>query len=79
MTAARAALKEFGSIDILVNNAAVALIAPLLKLSVEDWDTTMAVNLRAPFLIARELAPQMIAQESRQDHQCVVPGRHHRG
>ena len=50
MTAARAALKEFGTIDILVNNAAVALIAPLLKLSVADWDTTMAVNLRAPFL-----------------------------
>jgi len=46
------------------NNAAVALIAPLLRLSVEDWDTTMAVNLRAPFLIARELAPQMIARKA---------------
>ena len=51
-------------IHMLVNNAGVAHIAPLLKLSVEDWDTTMAVNLRAPFLIARELAPQMIARKA---------------
>ena len=62
--AARAALQEFGTIDILVNNAGVALLAPLLKASIEDWDTTMAVNLRAPFLMARELAPQMIARKA---------------
>ena len=61
VTAARTALKEFGTINILVNNAGVALNAPLLAASIEDWNTTMAVNLRAPFLIARELAPQMIA------------------
>jgi NAD(P)-dependent dehydrogenase (short-subunit alcohol dehydrogenase family) len=64
VTAARSALKEFGTIDILVNNAGVALLAPLLTASIGDWDTTMAVNLRAPFLIARELAPQMIAKKA---------------
>lgn len=47
-------------IDILVNSAGVALIAPALDLSVEDWDRTMAVNLRAPFLLSQGLAPAMI-------------------
>ncbi len=63
LKAAREALKAFGAIDILVNNAGVALLDPLSKASVTDWDMTMAVNLRAPFLIARELAPGMIAQK----------------
>lgn len=62
--AAKSALQSFGTIDILVNNAGVALIDPLLETKVEDWDRTMAVNLRAPFLTARELAPRMIAQRA---------------
>lgn len=60
--AADAALAAFGGIDILVNNAGIARIAPLLELSAEAWDETMAVNMRAPFLLARALAPAMIAQ-----------------
>jgi NAD(P)-dependent dehydrogenase (short-subunit alcohol dehydrogenase family) len=64
VTAARTALQSFGTIDILVNNAGVALIDNLLEATIEDWDKTMAVNLRAPFLLARELAPKMIAQRS---------------
>jgi len=62
--AARAALQNFGTIDILVNNAGIALIDTLLEASIEDWDKTMAVNLRAPFLLAKELAPKMIAQRA---------------
>jgi 2-deoxy-D-gluconate 3-dehydrogenase len=62
--AAKSALQSFGTIDILVNNAGIALIDPLLEAKVEDWDKTMAVNLRAPFLIAKELAPRMIAQRA---------------
>jgi NAD(P)-dependent dehydrogenase (short-subunit alcohol dehydrogenase family) len=58
------ALDAFGSIDILVNNAGIALIAPLVEASVADWDMTMAVNMRAPFLLAQALAPRMIAQRS---------------
>jgi NAD(P)-dependent dehydrogenase (short-subunit alcohol dehydrogenase family) len=61
--AAREALAAFGTIDILVNNAGVALLDHLTVATVEDWDTTMAVNLRAPFLVAREIAPKMIAQK----------------
>ena len=60
--ASRQALAAFGTIDILVNNAGIALIDTLMDAKVEDWDATMAVNLRAPFLLARALVPQMIAQ-----------------
>jgi 2-deoxy-D-gluconate 3-dehydrogenase len=60
--AAREALTAFGTMDILVNNAAIALIAPLLEATSADWDATMAVNLRAPFLLAQALVPAMIKQ-----------------
>ena len=62
VNAAREALAQFGAIDILVNNAGVALLDTLVEAKIDDWDRTMAVNLRAPFLLARELAPAMIAQ-----------------
>nr|WP_241250414.1 SDR family oxidoreductase [Rhodobacter kunshanensis] len=60
--AAREALEAWGTIDILVNNAAIARIAPAVELSLADWDETMAVNVRAPFLLAQALGPAMIAQ-----------------
>jgi len=60
--AAAQALETWGRIDILVNSAGVARIAPATDLSAQWWDETMAVNLRAPFLLAQALAPAMIAQ-----------------
>ena len=57
-----AALEAWGTIDILVNSAGVALVAPALELSIEAWDETMAVNVRAAFLLSQTLAPVMIAQ-----------------
>lgn len=62
--AALKALDEVGTIDILVNCAGVALVAPATELSLDDWDTSMAVNLRAPFILSQALAPAMIAQKS---------------
>lgn len=62
--AARQALDAFGAIDILVNNAGIARVDPLLDATVEDWDVIMAVNLRAPFVLAQAIAPGMIAQKS---------------
>ncbi|WP_431300345.1 SDR family NAD(P)-dependent oxidoreductase [Tabrizicola sp. BL-A-41-H6] len=56
------ALAEWGTIDILVNSAGIANVAPAVDFSTADWDQMMAVNLRAPFLTARTLAPAMIAQ-----------------
>lgn len=48
-------------VDILINSAGVALVGPVLDFDPEDWDRTMAINLRAPFLLAKALAPGMIA------------------
>ncbi len=62
--AANEALGLLGDIDILVNNAGIALLDPLLKATVADWDMTMAVNLRAPFLLAQALGPCMIRRKS---------------
>jgi NAD(P)-dependent dehydrogenase (short-subunit alcohol dehydrogenase family) len=45
-----------------VNSAGMANVAPAVEFSTADWDQMMAVNLRAPFLTARTLAPAMIAQ-----------------
>jgi len=47
---------KFGSIDVLVNNAAVMIDKPPEDLAVEEWDHVLSVNLRAPFLCAREAA-----------------------
>ncbi len=62
--AAEAALVAFGTVDILVNNAGIARIAPILGSPLADWEETIAVNLRAPYLLAQALAPNMIAQGS---------------
>lgn len=62
VAACERALAEWGTIDILVNSAGIANVGPALEFATEDWDRMMAVNLRAPFLTARSLAPAMIAQ-----------------
>jgi NAD(P)-dependent dehydrogenase (short-subunit alcohol dehydrogenase family) len=55
----RQALETFGRVDILVNNAGPFSMDPYLTLSEETWDTVMDVNLKAMYLTAQELAPQM--------------------
>jgi NAD(P)-dependent dehydrogenase (short-subunit alcohol dehydrogenase family) len=62
VAACERALAEWGAIDILVNSAGIAHVAPALAFPTDGWDRMMAVNLRAPFLTARTLAPAMIAQ-----------------
>jgi 2-deoxy-D-gluconate 3-dehydrogenase len=60
--AAHTALSAWGAIDILVNNAGITAVESILEATVENWDRVMAVNLRAPFLLAQALAPSMIAK-----------------
>ena len=59
---AQTAAEPYGEPDILVNAAAVNIRPPLDSLTVEDWDTTMAVNLDAPFLLGQRFGPAMAAR-----------------
>jgi NAD(P)-dependent dehydrogenase (short-subunit alcohol dehydrogenase family) len=57
--AANAAAQIHGEPDILVNSAAVNRRPPMNDLTVDDWDTTIAVNLTAPFLLGQRFGPAM--------------------
>jgi len=56
------ALEFFGTVDILVNNAGLVFVEDLLDTSLEHWEETQRVNLRAPFLLAQTVVPKMIDQ-----------------
>ncbi len=56
------AVDKLGSLNVLVNNAGIALFAPFLEQSEADWDRTMAVNLKSMFLLGQRAARVMIAQ-----------------
>jgi len=49
------AMREFGGIHILFNNAGIIRRASVLELSEEDWDRVMAVNVKSMFLMSREV------------------------
>ena len=51
--------KEFGGIDILVNNAGVGLMAPIDQFRLEDFDRTVAVNVRAVFVAIQAAVKHM--------------------
>ena len=55
-------IKTFGSIDILVNNAGMERAGALRKLSEQDWDITLNVNLKGPFLCSQAVHGYMIEQ-----------------
>jgi NAD(P)-dependent dehydrogenase (short-subunit alcohol dehydrogenase family) len=50
---------RFGRLDALVNNAGIAVFAPLLETSDADWNRVLAVNLGGPFLCAKAAVPLM--------------------
>ena len=56
-------VKEFGTIDILVNNAVVYARGPLVELAEEDWDTTVNIGVKGYFLCAQAAARVMIEKK----------------
>jgi NAD(P)-dependent dehydrogenase (short-subunit alcohol dehydrogenase family) len=54
--------RRFGRLDVLVNNAGVAVFAPLMETSDADWSRVLAVNLTGPFLCAKAAVPLMRRQ-----------------
>jgi 3-oxoacyl-[acyl-carrier protein] reductase len=53
---------ELGEIDVLVNNAGVLIARPFDELTLEDWDVTMATNLRSLYLTTHLVLPGMRAR-----------------
>jgi NAD(P)-dependent dehydrogenase (short-subunit alcohol dehydrogenase family) len=51
--------QRFGRLDALVNNAGVAVFAPLMETSDTDWNRVLAVNLTGPFLCTKAVVPLM--------------------
>jgi meso-butanediol dehydrogenase / (S,S)-butanediol dehydrogenase / diacetyl reductase len=52
-------VRAFGRIDILVNNAGIVLPGRVDNTPEEDWDRTMAVNLKGPFLVSKHAIAEM--------------------
>jgi meso-butanediol dehydrogenase/(S,S)-butanediol dehydrogenase/diacetyl reductase len=57
-----ATVAELGKLDVMVANAGVAAVAPLLDVTPEDFDWLMSINLRGVFLCYTSAARQMIDQ-----------------
>ena len=57
---AHAAEKVLGHVDVLVNNAGMAPYNQIKDMTMKSWETTLRVNLIAPFLLAQQLGPKMV-------------------
>ena len=57
-------MADFGRVDILVNNAGITRDGLLLRMSDEDWDAVLGVNLKGAFLFTRTLSRTMLKQRS---------------
>ncbi len=60
---AEAALKKFGKVDIVLNNATVFPIGAVKDTPIDSWDFSYRVNLRGPVLLARKFLPAMIERK----------------
>ena len=58
--------KSLGPVDILVNNAGVGVFGPVQALRESDWDAVLDTNLKAVFLVSKEVAPEMIRRRTGQ-------------
>lgn len=59
-----ACMKEYGRIDILINNAGTIRRAPLLEYKDEDWQAVMDINLNSVYYLSQEVAKVMVNQGS---------------
>lgn len=53
-------IKEFGTIDVLVNNAGIWEYGPADSMSLENWERTIRINLTSMFIFTKAVLPQMV-------------------
>lgn len=58
------ALREFGKIDVLVNNAGITQVRDPMQLTEADWDRTLNLNLKAVFFCSQAVAREMIKRRT---------------
>ena len=58
------ALAEFGTIDILINNAGIAVFGKFLELEPTDWERIIQVNLMGTYYVTRAVLPNMIERQT---------------
>ncbi len=63
LTLKRAFVRTYSRLDVLVNNAGMAVSKPFEEVTIEDWDLIMKVNARAPFFLTQALIPVMKKRE----------------
>ena len=68
--------RSFGTVDALVNNAAITINKTLLETSLEEWNAVLATTLSGPFIVSRAVARRMIGHAlTRRDRQPRVDDR----
>lgn len=63
---------EFGTIDILINNAGLQMDAPFEQMSLDQWNRVLAVNLTGQFLCAREAVREFKRRGVQQEVSCAA-------
>jgi NAD(P)-dependent dehydrogenase (short-subunit alcohol dehydrogenase family) len=59
-----AAVREFGSLDILISNAAIGFPDPVLKITEDSWDRVLGVNLKGAFLCVQAALPAFLERRA---------------
>jgi len=57
------AVAKFGKVDVVLNNATIAVLGMVKDLPIEQWDASYRVNLRGPVLLARAFLPGMLERD----------------
>jgi meso-butanediol dehydrogenase / (S,S)-butanediol dehydrogenase / diacetyl reductase len=63
-TMVQRAIDAFGQVDVLVNNAGVIRIGPVVAFAEDDWDLIMDVNTKGTFLCSKAVIPHMAGRQS---------------
>ncbi|WP_144468005.1 SDR family NAD(P)-dependent oxidoreductase [Bacillus pumilus] len=57
-------LNQFGTIDVLINNAGIEIVSPVHEMTLEDWNHIVQVNLTGVFLMSKHTLPHMLEKKS---------------